>query len=168
MKHGKKEIGFGPIEYTTEGASSPLALLGNVPVLHWHGDEFEIPKGAVRLAQTELCPNQAFSVGTHILGLQFHMEADPAFIESWLVGYCAELSNAGIDIPRLREEANHLRQELPAAGKAVKGHRKARQVQSLRRTDPHLRLWTCGGRKGTGGAQLLHQRDDQNSARPDA
>ena len=62
MKHGKKEIGFGPIEYTTEGASSPLALLGNVPVLHWHGDEFEIPKGAVRLAKTELCPNQAFSV----------------------------------------------------------------------------------------------------------
>lgn len=119
MKHGKKEIGFGPIEYTTEGASSPLALLGNVPVLHWHGDEFEIPKGAVRLTKTELCQNQAFSVGTHILGLQFHMEADPAFIESWLVGHCAELSNAGIDIPRLREDAKHLRQELPAAGRAA-------------------------------------------------
>ena len=119
MKHGKKEIGFGPIEYTTEGVSSPLALLGNVPVLHWHGDEFEIPKGAVRLAQTELCPNQAFSVGTHILGLQFHMEADPAFIESWLVGHCAELSNAGIDIPKLREDAKRLRHELPAAGKAA-------------------------------------------------
>ena len=119
MKHGKKEIGFGPLEYTPEGASSPLALLGNVPVLHWHGDEFEIPKGAVRLAKTELCPNQAFSVGTHILGLQFHMEADPAFIESWLVGHCAELSNAGIDIPKLREDAKRLRQELPAAGKAA-------------------------------------------------
>ena len=119
MKHGKKEIGFGPLEYTPEGASSPLALLGNVPVLHWHGDEFEIPKGAVRLAKTELCKNQAFSVGTHILGLQFHMEADPAFIESWLVGHCAELSNTSIDIPRLREDAKHLRQELPAAGKAA-------------------------------------------------
>ena len=119
MKHGKKEIGFGPLEYTPEGASSPLALLGNVPVLHWHGDEFEIPKGAVRLAKTELCQNQAFSVGTHILGLQFHMEADPAVIESWLVGHCAELSNAGIDIPKLREDAKRLRQELPAAGKAA-------------------------------------------------
>lgn len=96
-----------------------MALLGNVPVLHWHGDEFEIPKGAVRLTKTELCKNQAFSVGTHILGLQFHMEADPAFIESWLVGHCAELSNAGIDISRLREEAKQLRQELPAAGKAA-------------------------------------------------
>ena len=30
MKHGKKEIGFGPLEYTPEGASSPLALLGNI------------------------------------------------------------------------------------------------------------------------------------------
>ena len=73
----------------------------------------------MRLAKTELCPNQAFSVGTHILGLQFHMEADPVFIESWLVGHCAELSNAGIDIPRLREDAKRLRQELPAAGKAA-------------------------------------------------
>ena len=94
-------------------------MLGNVPVLHWHGDEFEIPKGAVRLAKTELCPNQAFSVDTHILALQFHMEADPAVIESWLVGHCAELSNAGIDIPKLREDAKRLSQELPAAGKAA-------------------------------------------------
>ena len=94
-------------------------MLGNVPVLHWHGDQFEIPKGAVCLAKTELCPNQSFSVGTHILGLQFHMEADPAVIESWLVGHCAELSNAGIDIPKLREDAKRLRQELPAAGKAA-------------------------------------------------
>ena len=119
MKHGKKEIGFSPIEYTTEGASSPLALLGNVPVLHWHGDEFEIPRSAVRLAKTELCQNQAFSVDTHILALQFHMEADPTLIESWLVGHCAELSNAGIDICKLRDDAKRLRQELPAAGKAA-------------------------------------------------
>lgn len=44
---------------------------------------------------------------------------DPAVIESWLVGRCAELSNAGIDIPKLREDAKRLRQELPAAGKAA-------------------------------------------------
>lgn len=119
MKHGKKEIGFSPIEYTTEGSASPLALLGNVPVLHWHGDEFEIPKGAVRLAKTELCQNQAFSVDSHILALQFHMEADPTLIESWLVGHCAELSNAKIDICKLREDAKRLCQELPAAGKAA-------------------------------------------------
>lgn len=47
------------------------------------------------------------------------MEADPALIESWLVGHCAELSNAGSDIPQLREDAKRLRQELPAAGKAA-------------------------------------------------
>ncbi len=119
MKHGKKEIGFGPIKYTNEGASSPLALLGNVPVLHWHGDEFEIPKGAVKLAKTELCQNQAFSVGSHILALQFHMEADPTLIESWLVGHCAELTNARIDIHKLRDDAKRLSQELPAVGKAA-------------------------------------------------
>ena len=76
MSHGKKEIGFGPLRFTAEGQHTPLALLGNTPVLHWHGDEFDIPEGAVRLAETDLCPNQAFAIGNHILGLQFHLEAD--------------------------------------------------------------------------------------------
>ena len=70
MSHGKKEIGFGPLRFTAEGQHTPLALLGNTPVLHWHGDEFDIPEGAVRLAETDLCPNQAFSIGNHILGLR--------------------------------------------------------------------------------------------------
>lgn len=116
MSHGKKEIGFGPLRFTAEGQHTPLALLGNTPVLHWHGDEFDIPEGAVRLAETDFCPNQAFSIGNHILGLQFHLEADPTVIESWLVGHCAELCNAGIDIPRIRKDARVFSESLPVAG----------------------------------------------------
>ena len=117
MSHGKKEIGFGPLRFTAEGQHTPLALLGDTPVLHWHGDEFEIPEGAVRLAETDLCPNQAFSMGNQILGLQFHLEADPTVIESWLVGHCAELSNAGVDIIKIRKTAKDLSSALPTAGR---------------------------------------------------
>ena len=81
-----------------------------------HGKK-EIPEGAVRLAETDLCPNQAFSMGTQILGLQFHLEADPTVIESWLVGHCAELSNAGIDIIKIRKTAKDLSSALPTAGR---------------------------------------------------
>src|SRR2546430_6462166 len=47
-------------------------------VLHWHGDQFDIPEGAVHLAGTAIGANQAFAVGSQVLGLQFHLEADAA------------------------------------------------------------------------------------------
>lgn len=47
-------------------------------MLHWHGDGFEIPDGAMRLAGTSTCVNQAFGVGHHVLALQCHLEADCA------------------------------------------------------------------------------------------
>lgn len=101
---GKKEIGFSSLQLTDEGQKSPLALIGTTPVLHWHGDEFEIPEGAKRLAETGICPNQAFSY-ENILALQFHLEADLDYFEHWLVGHAAELSQAGIDPVNLRNEA---------------------------------------------------------------
>ena len=102
---GVKEIGFSPLTLTDEGKASSLALLGDAPVLHWHGDQFEIPEGAVRLASTSICPNQAFAVGSAVLGLQFHLEADPAKIERWLMGHACEIGAAGIDPRDLRRQA---------------------------------------------------------------
>ena len=108
---GKKEIGFSSLQLTDEGQKSPLALIGTTPVLHWHGDEFEIPEGAKRLAETGICPNQAFSY-ENILALQFHLEADLDYFEHWLVGHAAELSQAGIDPVNLRNEAKKYQRGL--------------------------------------------------------
>lgn len=102
---GVKEIGFSPLAFTTEGTESPLRALNGVPVLHWHGDQFDIPSGATWLASTKIGPNQAFAVGSNALGLQFHLEADATQIERWLVGHACELSLAGIDPRTLREQA---------------------------------------------------------------
>lgn len=113
---GVKEIGFSPLALTVAGQQSPLALLGEVPVLHWHGDRFTIPDNAVHLASSAVCDNQAFSVGPNVLGLQFHLEADVARIEQWLVGHASELAQAGISPVSLREQAL---QHGPALQKAA-------------------------------------------------
>lgn len=103
---GLKEIGFGPLRLTQEGSTSVLAALGDeIPVLHWHGDEFAIPSGTTRLAGTEIGTNQAFARGSQILGLQFHLEADVHQIEHWLIGHANELAQAGIDPRLLRAQA---------------------------------------------------------------
>jgi GMP synthase (glutamine-hydrolysing) len=103
---GVKEIGWAPIELTDAAVSTPLRHLVNTAVLHWHGDTFDLPPGAVHLASTTICRNQAFCLGPNILGLQFHPEADPnAGIEAWLVGHAAELAAARIDPRALRSGA---------------------------------------------------------------
>ena len=108
---GKKEIGFSSLQLTDEGQKSPLELIGTTPVLHWHGDQFEIPDGAKRLAETGICPNQAFSY-ENVLALQFHLEADLDYFEHWLVGHAAELSQAGIDPVNLRNDAKKYQGDL--------------------------------------------------------
>ncbi len=102
---GRKEIGYAPLQLTDTGRSSVLAALDGVPVLHWHGDEFAIPTGADRLAETPGFPHQAFALGTHALGLQFHLEADHTRIERWLIGHANELAAADVDPRRLRSDA---------------------------------------------------------------
>jgi GMP synthase (glutamine-hydrolysing) len=116
---GGKEIGYGPLTLTVEVSQSVLAPLDGVPVLHWHGDEFAIPAGAARLAETPGFPNQAFSVGPNLLGLQFHIEADSARLEQWLIGHANELAAAGIDPRQLRADAATCGPRLAAVASVV-------------------------------------------------
>jgi len=112
----RKEIGFAPITLTEEGRQSALAPLAEGPVLHWHGDQFELPGGARLLASSELCPHQAFAWGEHVLALQFHAETDCATLESWLVGHSAELAQAGFDVAAIRADARRYGADLAKAG----------------------------------------------------
>jgi GMP synthase (glutamine-hydrolysing) len=57
---------------------------GIVPVFQWHGDTFDLPDGAVLLAQGASCQNQAFRWGASAYGLQFHIEMTAAMIDDWL------------------------------------------------------------------------------------
>jgi GMP synthase (glutamine-hydrolysing) len=118
---GYKEIGFSPLTLTPQGLDSQLAALRGTPVLHWHGDQFDIPPGAIHLAGSSACPNQAFAYGHNVLALQFHLEANSARIEQWLVGHACELGQAGIDPRIVRQDAQDRGQNLTRAAHEVIG-----------------------------------------------
>ncbi len=89
-----QEIGWYPISMTLEGEMDPL--LGHIPnkaiVFHWHGDSFNLPKGAQRLASSIYYDNQAFCMGRNVYGLQFHLEVTPAMIDLWIDQHSKELA----------------------------------------------------------------------------
>ncbi|MDR1798810.1 MAG: glutamine amidotransferase [Bifidobacteriaceae bacterium] len=115
-----KEIGYGPVELTAAGAASPLGAIAGVPVLHWHGDGFQVPGGASRLAYSEHY-EQAFGLDNWALALQFHLEVDPAWLETWLIGNCYELGTGGYSVPELRAVARQVEAALEPAGRAALG-----------------------------------------------
>ncbi len=71
-----KEIGWFPIELTDAGQASPLFdfLPRRFDAFHWHGDTFDLPRGAVRIAESTACAQQAFVYAERVVGLQFHLE----------------------------------------------------------------------------------------------
>jgi GMP synthase (glutamine-hydrolysing) len=113
----EKELGWAPITLTEPGLTSVLKPLAFGPVLHWHGDTFDLPQGATRLASTAICENQAFSYGTTALALQFHVEAEAKGLERWYVGHTMELAKEQIAVPTLRAQTLEL---APAA--VIRGH----------------------------------------------
>ena len=99
-----KEIGWAPITLTEAGRHGPTRHLQG-PVLHWHGDTFDLPPGATLLASTAICRNQAFSCGANAIAFQFHPEAVAEQLEFWFVGHANEISSvAGLTVNGLRAD----------------------------------------------------------------
>ncbi|HEX5472065.1 MAG TPA: gamma-glutamyl-gamma-aminobutyrate hydrolase family protein [Lacipirellulaceae bacterium] len=90
-KNEHREIGWFNIERSQEALTNPFGELlpPKLEVFHWHGDTFELPAGATRLASSAACINQAFAVGTQVAALQFHLEVtrDSA---AMLIDHCAD------------------------------------------------------------------------------
>jgi len=100
--HGPvKEIGWSPISITPHGQVD--SLLGYLPesatVFQWHGDGFDLPAGAIRLASSADYSTQAFRVGKTIYGLQFHLEVTPRMIERWIDERSKDLALAPYVLP---------------------------------------------------------------------
>ncbi len=71
-----KEIGWFPV-YAVLTSEDNLHLPWECTVFHWHGETFNLPAGAVRLAKSDGCENQAFQLNRNVIGLQFHLETTP-------------------------------------------------------------------------------------------
>ena len=115
-----KEVGFSAIVPNAAGAASPVRHLAEVPVLHWHGDTFDLPDGAELLASSALYAHQAFRRGAEVLALQCHPEMgeDPRFV-AWLDGADDYLAEAGTDAAALRAAHDRCGAAAVAAGRTM-------------------------------------------------
>jgi len=66
------EIGWFEVVRTNDDANWLPSIF---TPLSWHGDIFDVPEHAVALAKSEITPCQGFALGRHVIGLQFHLEA---------------------------------------------------------------------------------------------
>jgi GMP synthase-like glutamine amidotransferase len=113
-KGKEQEIGWYDIELTPEGIADALMrklavhphvgdMWKRFKVFHWHGETFDIPEGAVRLAGSELFPNQAFRYGNRAYAFQFHIEVTKEMIYDWLKAEDIDHDKLKTDTERLYE-----------------------------------------------------------------
>ena len=113
------ELGWDELTLTDEGKASPLQVLEGLRVLNWHGDTFDLPSGATRLASTPLTPNQAFTYGPKVLALQFHVELEERDMERWLIGHTLELAKNKVDLGKMREATTRYAPPTNAASRTL-------------------------------------------------
>ncbi len=94
-KNSEPEIGWFPIELSEEATRHELGRLipPQAEVFHWHGETFDLPHGALHLARSQACENQAFVYGDRVLGLQFHLETTQEALEDLVHGCAGELTD---------------------------------------------------------------------------
>ncbi|MDQ6884649.1 MAG: gamma-glutamyl-gamma-aminobutyrate hydrolase family protein [Candidatus Dormibacteraeota bacterium] len=126
-----REFGFRPVTVTAAGQADELLaeFASGDRVFQWHEDTFDLPNGAVLLATGEEVAMQAFRVGQHAWGIQFHFEIDLPGVEAWLKMAEPTLT------PVWGRSAEHIREELAK-------HLEAQQQRSRRLLEAFARTVT--------------------------
>ena len=115
MRSPKKEIGWFTVTKTLEGMKDSL-FRGNpqhMTVFQWHEDTFDLPGDGVLLAKGRACANQAFRIGHSAYGLQFHIEATPEMVESWM------RHEREVDVKRVLRDGRRIMEIFADQGKRV-------------------------------------------------
>ncbi len=92
-RNTQKEIGWSPIEAVL-GDGNTFAFPEGLRAFHWHGETFDLPPNASRLARSAATENQAFQVGRRTLALQFHLEVTPECVKAFVENCGNELQPA--------------------------------------------------------------------------
>lgn len=104
-----KEIGWFSVDFNREELSELDFLPEEMVVFHWHGDTFDLPPGSVRLASSELTPNQGFVFNRKIWGLQFHPEMTREALQNITKGASADLEKSGLYVQSAQQILNKTR-----------------------------------------------------------
>ena len=78
------EVGILPVEVTDPDDPLLVHLAPGGHVMHWHGEQFNLPSNAVKLAQSAKTDVQAFRLGRSAWGMLFHLEVDDHLLDAWL------------------------------------------------------------------------------------
>jgi GMP synthase (glutamine-hydrolysing) len=119
------EVGILPLRIAPSGTADPVfgVLPAVVPVLHWHGDSFDLPAGAALLASSDVYRHQAFRAGELAYGVQFHAESTADLLRGWIEHPLtrAQLEAAGGPgaAGRLLADAERLLPEVNDTGRAL-------------------------------------------------
>jgi GMP synthase (glutamine-hydrolysing) len=118
-----REIGWYDLHISEAGQQTALRHLDAeyCRMLHWHGETFSLPQGALLLASSDACENQAFSIGSNVLALQFHPEVTGSALERWYIGHIVEIMAAGLSVPELRSDAARFSSALVEQGNRFLG-----------------------------------------------
>ncbi len=102
-----KEIGWSKITVNDEGMKTPFRHLdgSKTHMLHWHGDTFDLPDGAVLLASSDHYQKQAYSYGDHIFCFQCHPEVTPAKLKLWYASNRHDIEEVGQTVDQLQKDS---------------------------------------------------------------
>jgi GMP synthase (glutamine-hydrolysing) len=120
---GAPEIGWLAVTLRDGHADDPLFAGVRSPfrALSWHGDVFDLPRGAAPLARTAQTEHQAFRWGASAWGLLFHLEADAAQARAMSAAFPDELARARVDADALARASDAHAAEARAVGEIVFG-----------------------------------------------
>ncbi len=85
----EKEIGWFPVQAMPVDHSSCFQFPEQFQAFHWHGETFDLPDHAIHLLKSNACENQAFQLGNHVIGLQFHLEMPKEAIQT-IINHCSD------------------------------------------------------------------------------
>ncbi|AMW79913.1 GMP synthase [Acinetobacter sp. TGL-Y2] len=83
-RNPQQELGWTAVKQSAPVASCYFQPPSEIEVMQWHSETFEIPKGAVRLAENNTCTNQMYQIGENVLGFQFHPEITPKVLKDFI------------------------------------------------------------------------------------
>ncbi len=83
-RNSEQELGWNVVNRVKNISAECFELPHTIKVMQWHSETFEIPKGAIHLAENDTCRNQMYQIGKNVLGFQFHPEITPEALSLFL------------------------------------------------------------------------------------